>query len=71
MEEMDGLVCEWEKSTVKIERNAAPFRFQIHFSVVGFNIHHPPFQKHLSFPLVDQTLSSAESLYAVMWTADW
>jgi len=34
MEEMDGLVCGWEESSVNIEGKATPFWYRNHIAVV-------------------------------------
>jgi len=47
MEEMDGLVCGWEESSVDIEGQATPSGYQNPIAVVRYILGHPPLKDHL------------------------
>jgi len=70
-EEMDGLICRWEESSVKIEAKATPFWYWNTIVVVRSVLGHPPFEDHLTYALVKHMDSSVKCIYADMWTADW
>jgi hypothetical protein len=71
MEEIDGLECGWEESSVNIEGKATPFWYQNPIAAVQYILGHPPFKDHLSYAPVKQMDSSGDRIYAEMWTADW
>ena len=71
MEEMDGLVCGWEESSVNIEGKATPFWYRNPIAAVRYILEHPWFKAHLSYVPVKHMDSSGKRIYAEMWTADW
>jgi len=71
MEEMEGLVCVREVSSVNNERIATPFWYQNSIAAVRYNLGHPPLQDQLSYAPVKQMDSSGEHIYTEIWTANW
>jgi len=71
MEEIDGLVCRWEETSVNIEGKATPFWYRNPIAVVRYILRHPPFKDDLSYVPVKQMDYSGERICAEMWTADW
>jgi hypothetical protein len=71
MEEMDGLICGWEESSVNIERNATPFWYGNRIAAVRYILGHPSLRDHRLYARVQQMDSGGECIYGEMWTADW
>jgi len=71
MEEMDGRVSGWEKSSVNIEGKATPFCYQNPIAAAQYILEHPLFKNQLSYLLGKHVDSSAKWMYAESWTADW
>jgi len=68
---MDGLVCGWEESSVKIEGQATLFGLWNPIAVVQYSLRHPLLKDPLLFAPDKQMESSGERIYAEMWTAEW
>jgi hypothetical protein len=62
MEEMYGLVCGWEESSVNSEGKATPFWYRNPIAAVRYILGHPPFKDHLSYAPVKQIDSSGECI---------
>jgi len=71
MEEMDGMGCGWEQSSINIEGKATLVWYRNPIPVVRHFLGHPSFNDRLRYMPVKQLDSNGECIYAELWTADW
>jgi len=70
IEEMDGLECRWEESSVNIEAKATLYWYQNPIAVLQYILRHPLFMVHLSCTPVEKMNSCGERIYPEISTAD-
>jgi hypothetical protein len=70
LDEMDGLECRWEESSVNIEGNSTLYWYQNPIAAVQYIPRHPLFMGHLTCTPVKQINSCGEGIYHEIWTAD-